>query len=223
MAENLIESITALAKALRLPKKIDGKQIITSLLIQSHFDVVATESALFNLVCLASAPEPDELDHGKKQELYETARRPVQALQSDIDQLSERLLNMQVGSSKYRKMTEHITELRSKMRASQLNAAHDIFERLNSVDLSSSDIMSIDLHGLHVHEAKTILRDYVLPVLPVVKKIYLITGRGKHSKDGKSVLKESVKKFLTEEVELKLRCEDQIGNEGILFVALHIA
>ncbi len=48
----------------------------------------------------------------------------------------------------------------------------------------------------------------------------LITGRGKHSKNGVSILKESVKKYLSEDVQLALRCEEQIGNEGALFVAL---
>ena len=220
LAVNLVDSLSVLCKALRLPKKVDAKQMIIPILVRNHFDIVATESALFNLVCLSSAPEPDELDHDKKQELYETARRPVKTLQFDIDQLSERLLNMQFGSTKYRKTTEQISTLTSKLRESQLNAAFDIYERINSVDLSSSDIISIDFHGLHVEEAKVILRDYVLPVLPVLKKVFLITGRGKHSKSGQSILKESVRKYLLKETELKLRCEDKIGNEGVLYVAL---
>ena len=221
LAENIVESFQVLVKALELPKKIEINQIITPILIQNHFDVAATESALFNIACLASASEPDQHDHEKKQELYQTARRPVQALQADIDQLSERLFNMQVGSAKYRKTTDQIGNLTLKLRESQLNAANDIYERMNSVEQPSSDIMSIDLHGLHVSEAKSILRDYVLPVLPVLQKVYLITGRGKHSKSGQSVLKESIQKYLLKEVELKLRCEDKIGNEGVLFVALH--
>ncbi len=90
---------------------------------------------------------------------------------------------------------------------------------MNNVEQPKSEIMHIDLHGLHVHEAESILQDYVLPVLPVLKRVYLITGRGKHSKDGKSVLKESVMTFLREDVKLALRCEEQIGNDGVLFVA----
>ena len=45
--------------------------------------------------------------------------------------------------------------------------------------------MSIDLHSLHVEEAKSILQDFILPVLPVLKKVNLITSRGKHSDTGK--------------------------------------
>ena len=219
LADNLIESFAVLGKAFCLPKKVESNQLITPILIKNHFNVVATETALFNLVCLASAPE-SELDHDKKQDFYEAARRPVQALQSEIDQLTERLLNMQVGSNKFRKTTKDLDELKVTLRESQLNAAIDIYERVNSVNTSSSDIMAIDLHGLHVNEAKTILQNHVLPVLPVLKKVYLITGRGKHSKDGKSVLRESVKKYLLKEAGLALRCEEQIGNEGVLFLAL---
>ena len=218
LAENLVESFSVLSKALRLPTKIGAHQLITPILIQNNFDIAATESALFNLVCLASAPDLGELDHAAKQDFYDTARRPVQTLQADIDQLTERLSHMSVGSGKFRKISKQIDELRASLRESRLNAAFDIYERVNSVQ-SSSDIMQIDLHGLHVAEAKSILQDYVLPVLPVLKRVFLITGRGKHSKDGKGALKEAISRFLLEKVELALRCEDQIGNEGALFVA----
>ena len=216
---NLVESFTVLGKALRLPKKIGANQLITPILLQNNFDVVATESALFNLVCLASAPEPDEFDHDAKQAFYETARRPVNALQADIEQLKEKLSHLQVGSGKFRKVSKQIDGLKATLRESRLNAAFDIYERVNSVSSSDSDIMSIDLHGLHVQEAKSILQDYVLPVLPVLKRVFLITGRGMHSKDGRGALKEAISKFLLNDVELPLRCEDQIGNEGALFVA----
>jgi DNA-nicking Smr family endonuclease len=72
----------------------------------------------------------------------------------------------------------------------------------------------------YTDEAKAILQDYVLPVLPVLKRVNLITGRGKHSQNGVSVLKESVKKFLCEDVGVPLRCEDRMDNEGVLFVSV---
>jgi DNA-nicking Smr family endonuclease len=56
-------------------------------------------------------------------------------------------------------------------------------------------LMSIDLHALHVEEAKNMLLEYVFPVLPVVRKVVVITGRGTNSNGGKGVMKEEIKVY----------------------------
>ena len=222
LAENLVESLSVLAESLPLPKKIEAGQLVTNILIQNHFDIMKTENALFNLICLSAVPEASDLDHDKKQDIYQTARKPVRSLESDIDLLTEKLAGMQVGSNRYARVCKQIDDLKTKLHESRLNAAADIYERMNAVQKKESqvDIMSIDLHGLHVEEAKSILQDYVLPVLPVLKKVNLITGRGKHSDTNYSTLKESIKKFLSEEIETPLRCEERMDNQGVLFVAM---
>jgi DNA-nicking Smr family endonuclease len=53
--------------------------------------------------------------------------------------------------------------------------------------------MRIDLHALHVDEAKSMLTEYIFPALPVVKRVIVITGRGANSKGGKAVLKDEIK------------------------------
>jgi DNA-nicking Smr family endonuclease len=63
--------------------------------------------------------------------------------------------------------------------------------------IGNDGVMSIDLHSLHVEEAKSMLAEYIFPALPVARKVHVITGRGVHSKGGKSFLKEEIKVFLT--------------------------
>ena len=83
------------------------------------------------------------------------------------------------------------------------NAANDIFERVNSqngmgVITDEDQTVTIDLHGLHVDEAKLKLTELIFPVIEVFNKVALITGYGLHSKTGDSVLKTSLKSFLQE-------------------------
>ena len=76
--------------------------------------------------------------------------------------------------------------------------------------------VEIDFHGLHVNEAKNIAIEYIKPILPVLKKIRIITGRGAHSKNGQGKLNEAIKKFFLEE--LNIKCKNVFGNEGALDV-----
>jgi len=73
----------------------------------------------------------------------------------------------------------------------------------------------VDLHGLHVNEAKLKLTELILPVLTDLKKITLITGHGAHSKNGESVLKKAIGTFLKEK---KIHCEADLNNKGALCI-----
>jgi hypothetical protein len=52
--------------------------------------------------------------------------------------------------------------------------------------------MRVDLHALHVDEAKTMLAEIVFSTLDVVKRMIVITGHGSYSKGGKSALKDEI-------------------------------
>ena len=99
------------------------------------------------------------------------------------------------------------------------NAANDIFERMNAYGgmgtLSGNTLLKIDIHGLHVEEAKAQIAEYVLPVLQVVSKVILITGRGRHSASGSSILKPALEAFLRS-VEVNFR--DVPGNDGAIWM-----
>ena len=111
-------------------------------------------------------------------------------------------------------------ELNQNLKIAIQNASRDIFERVNSreenfVHIDGKTIFSVDLHGLHSDEAKEIVNEHVLPFLDALGQIMIITGRGIHSKNGKSILKEKIKKYF---LELKIRFEDVVGNDGAFYI-----
>ena len=63
-------------------------------------------------------------------------------------------------------------------------------------------------------EVKEVVREYVLPVLKVMNKMMVVTGRGVHSSRGKSQLRRQVREYFAS---LKVRCEDVAGNEGAFY------
>jgi DNA-nicking Smr family endonuclease len=73
---------------------------------------------------------------------------------------------------------EESKNIHSKLDLARQNAANDIFERVNSsgkmgVILDDENVESgvfVDLHGLHVNEAKLKLNELVLPMLTDLKK-----------------------------------------------------
>ena len=99
------------------------------------------------------------------------------------------------------------------------NAANDIFERMNASGsmgtLSANTLLKIDIHGLHVKEAKAQITEYVLPVLQVVSKVILITGRGRHGASGASILKPAMEAFLRL---VNVNFKDVPGNDGAIWI-----
>jgi DNA-nicking Smr family endonuclease len=75
--------------------------------------------------------------------------------------------------------------------------------------------LKVDLHGLFIEEAKEVLDSYVLPVLPVIRKVVLITGRGVHNESNMAKLKLALKDHF---FKIKVRCEELSDNEGILCI-----
>ena len=66
-----------------------------------------------------------------------------------------------------------------------------------------------------MNEAKESLNEFVLPILPALKKIVVITGHGAHSQDAPSILKREMMQFLGG---MEIRCEENKNNKGSLIV-----
>ena len=99
------------------------------------------------------------------------------------------------------------------------NATKDIYERVNSrqlkSDVNSMNEFCVDFHGLYVYEAKEMFNEFILPLLDEAKKIMIITGRGKHCENGKSILKESIKTYFTT---INIRFENVGNNSGAIYI-----
>ena len=66
-----------------------------------------------------------------------------------------------------------------------------------------------------MNEAKESLNEFVLPILPALKKIVMITGHGAHSQAESSILKREIIQYLAS---LDIRCEENKKNKGSLMV-----
>ena len=81
----------------------------------------------------------------------------------------------------------------------------------------------VDLHGLGRAMAKTAVLEYLESLLvgqgPIKGDLYIITGRGLRSRDGKPVLKPFLFRLLHQDIDPPLIAEDVKGNPGILRIS----
>jgi DNA-nicking Smr family endonuclease len=171
--------------------------LVISLLIDNDFQIGRVDDILYNLIGLAtfipSAPQKD-LSSSDKQNIYQTSRAPLKAMFGELKSLEDRLVSIRNSDSKeFTSLSIRVKKLLENIKQTQLDVSTDVFERINSRGVGKSGEITIDLHALHVEEAKAMLQEYVFPALPVVKRIVIITGRGLHSRGGKGVLKDEIK------------------------------
>ena len=224
-SKRLIGSFIELAKKLPFNKD-EYEELIVSLLVgKFEFDVSKVENALFNMVGLVDREPNEKLNYEQKQEYYELARAPVMKLQEEYSNMRQNLLLINdTDSVEWKTKKKELQELQKKLNAARKNAASDIFERMNSggnmgaiieeENGQEQSLVHIDMHGLHIKEAKERINEFVIPILPALKKLIVITGHGAHNQSGSSVLKEGVKQYFNE---LKIRCEDT-KNRGALCI-----
>ena len=100
------------------------------------------------------------------------------------------------------KLLSDIRQVRADLAVARREAREVIYTKLNSVGNMGAEqqgttasgegagggMIQIDFHGPHVKEMCDKFREQVKPVLPVVGKIMIITGRGLHSADGEGKL-----------------------------------
>jgi hypothetical protein len=167
----------------------------------------------------------EDLSPEEKSQIYTEARRPVDALlqqlrneQAHIEQLRDQ------ESDEYKDLARRVDELqRYQIPAAHKNARDEIFNSINSAGgmgrESESGVLHIDFHALHVDEAKTKFDEDVMPVLPVVKTVLLIVGRGRNSDGGVAKLKPSIQSHIEQHPQhRKMRWAAVKGNAGALHV-----
>lgn len=165
-----------------------------------------------------------DLTHQEKQSIYGRARYPVNQLQEQLQRLLEEQRTT-FETSRVNGLLTEIRQVRTDLAASRRQAREEIYTQLNSVghmgaQLGASDesgVIQIDFHGLHVNEMYQKFAEQVKPILPVVGKVMVITGRGLHSANGEGKLKKSLMKRI-EQHEPDIRWERVAENPGALIV-----
>jgi len=135
---------------------------------------------------------------------------------------------MKPGSEKLDICNQKIRDLQNDLVMTRKNAAQDIYHCNNSADPTMgtqlnyyANRITIDFHGLHLGEAIEKLRDMVIPILPVQKEVWVITGRGKHSKQQRSTLKLGLMHYIEHMEKPKkgwIQHMKHLSNPGIMIV-----
>jgi DNA-nicking Smr family endonuclease len=223
--KRIVSSFSLFLKKLPFSEQ-EFEDVVVPLLMDSknEFDVSKVENALFNMVGLVDKGRIDkQLNHEEKQKFYELARSPVTKLQEEYLIVQKEFLNVNdTDSIEWKKKKKEHQEIQKRLNEARKNAAADIFERMNSFgnmgsiideDDENSKSVQVDLHGLHVREAKEKIDEYILPILPALKKLTIITGYGSHGNSGEAILKESIKQYFSNQ---KIKCIESTKNKGIL-------
>lgn len=149
-----------------------------------------------------------DLTHTQKQEIYEKARRPVTRLIDRRQRLMEERRTT-FNTARLRQIEKDLRQVRCHLASARLLARDEIYEQLNSIGTMGAQLQSrgddenaaiqVDFHGMHVSEMHTKYEELVEAILPVVKRVTIITGRGLHSPGGECKLMKALKKKIEKE------------------------
>jgi hypothetical protein len=82
-------------------------------------------------------------------------------------------------------------------------------------------ILSVEFHGMYVKEAIMKLIEIVMPILPVQREVVIIMGKGNHSENCNSKLRDSLVAYIEQTDDFKrkhIRYEINPSNTGELIV-----
>lgn len=178
-------------------------QIVRSLLVQHKFNVPTVEDRLWEMLqahetAVVARLEP--LQAKEKQRIYEDARRPVKALETDLVKARSELRKVRADESNeaWCKLRANVSNLEQQLKAARLNAAQEIFAQMNADGLgmgeegAESGECVLDFHGLHAKETESLAVELFDCVLPALRSLVIITGRGAHSAGGRTVLRPTI-------------------------------
>jgi DNA-nicking Smr family endonuclease len=166
------------------------------------------------------------LTHAQKDHIFNEVRARVKRIQDEKATIEKELMyNQNEQSESYiTNLQQRWNALDVKLSDARIEAREEIFSRVNSADVHSAGdrYLSIDLHCMYADEAREKLYMLVVPVLPVMKKMLIITGKGSHSEESVGVLRGVVIRFVesvrNREGKRCMEWEAISDNEGALWV-----
>mmetsp|Transcript_5372 Transcript_5372/g.12205 ORF Transcript_5372/g.12205 Transcript_5372/m.12205 type:complete len:867 (-) Transcript_5372:35-2635(-) len=164
-----------------------------------------------------------DLTSEQKSHIYCQSRGPVCKLEIKLNLLLQEQRGT-VDSKALEKICVDMRRTRKELATARDKAREDIYSRMNSVgtmgaqqDGHNSSFIQVDYHGLHVNEMRRKFKEHVLPILPVVGKVMIITGRGSHSVGKESKLKKALFKLIGQN-EKDIYWQRVEKNPGALYV-----
>jgi len=202
-------------------------EVFRSLFVKHAMDLDEVSEALDNLLYLnncGSLWQCKDLTQNEKEEVYSDARRPVEKLEKEFKKTQQQLVDMiRTDTVEYTALQKRQEDVRERLQHAKENASAEIYSQMNKAGsmgkvINSEGEIQLDFHGLGVKEAKDKIDQMVLPVLPVVNSLIIITGRGLHSSNKTSVLKIALRKYLTQKYHETLEHEVLKENKGAVRV-----
>ena len=164
-----------------------------------------------------------DLTHDQKNTIYNKARMPVLKLEAKVKELRQEY-RITYDSKGLEKICGDIASTRTELAAARIKANDEIYSQMNSVGTmgaeevrGGSSVITVDYHGLHVNEMRRKFKEHVIPILPVVKVVMVIVGRGLHSAGKEGKLKKALFKLIGK-YEEDIKWQRVNRNEGALYV-----
>lgn len=205
----------------------EAERVIYKLLENNHYDVSAVREHLDEMFVLGVRSKlfaQSSLSSSQKQRIYEEARKPAQRLSQRLRKVREQLKEFKNSGAltpKQRALLAQRWELQEELEEANSKASDVIFQKINATGgmavMKDGEVLQLDFHQQHVAEAVEKFDHTVAPIMPAVKKLRLVTGWGKHSESGLSVLQQGILRHV-EEYYPDLRCEKMQSNKGIIVV-----
>ena len=211
---------------LPLVYKAERIEIARAIAVQRKLDIDQTREALEQMTLLAQQGTElwrnnGDLTPEAKQEIFNEARLPVEAIESEYNDMKSMLESLPRGKL-YNDTAEKVASLEKKLATAKENAGKEVYYKINHADgmgrANSQGAFVVDFHGLTAAEAKEKTAELVAAFLPVCRTIFIITGRGNHSAKG-PVVKSVVQRLLARGYSDEAECHPVEGNPGALRVS----
>jgi len=206
-------------KCIPLSSKAERDEVLRQLFKRHDMDSEAVSKSLDDLLYrnnCGNMRQSDKLTHEKKQKIYDNARRPLLILEKELEEIQEEQGRIADASSlEFTKTQTREQYLRKKLHKAKESASFDIYSQMNSTGsmgrCDDNGQIQLDFHGLHVKEAKSMYDDIVDPILPIIERLIIITGRGVHSDKKRATLRHALQKYIKGKDCLCEICENNPG------------
>jgi hypothetical protein len=164
----------------------------------------------------------DDLTCEGKDAIYTRARVNVKKLERDLEVMLDQQRST-FDAKDLNKINCKVGRLRNLLVAARQEARDEIYNRIGSVsdicgdEDGRSSLIKVDYHGMHVSEMRNKFHQQVIPILPVVKKVLVLTGRSGTSTENASKLNKALFKLISQN-EVSMYCRPVNENEEAFYV-----
>lgn len=149
-----------------------------------------------------------ELSSKQKQEIFEKVNLVVRNLQNKLDDLNAQIRKLELGQNGKSKeqnreqlgmLLRQQNRLKKQMHVARETAADECFRKINPDTgvPGASKLYVVDFHGQKVNEIPSLFRKKVKPFVDAGYEVRIITGRGKHSNNGKAQIRNKLTGWLS--------------------------